>query len=245
MGFVEVTNKIYGKPLIILSKFYFGGPPFMDTPLFALYENGQIIFRKERKNKRIRCLEIILTKEEIEQFLQSLPFDEIYKIKGQDINVSGGWTDMPTTILELNIKEYKKVRVNGVITDKKVRKFIPNNYLKIYDFLINYCNEKSYEWYPDSICVKFCKPFPVKKYKEWSSELPKIDFDSPKDDRDNICLLLQKHYVKIYLEYFKNYSQFSEIKYENNFLTMFYNIKFPNINYIDSMCDDTMFDENM
>jgi hypothetical protein len=206
--------------------------------MFALYENGQILFKKDVYNERTRCFEIILNKEEIDQFINALPFKEIYNIMEQDINANRGLTDQPTTILELNIRAYRKIRVNGNIIKQETRKHMPDNFLKIYDFLINYSNEKSYEWYPDSICIYFYKTESVKEYKEWPKELLKIDLNNIKDG--NICLLLRNKYVKKFLDIYKNNSQFSNIKYENIILRMFYDIKYPNVDYSNSICDDKL-----
>jgi hypothetical protein len=243
MGFVEITNKTYCKPLIILSECYFASKTGMFVPLFALYENGQIIYRKENSNGKTLYYETILTKNEKDNFINSLPFYEIYNIKEQTIYAYEGMvTDQPMSILELNIKYYKKVRIDGDITNKNKRKFIPKIYLQIYDSLINYDNAMAYDWYPDTLCVKFNEPYSEEIYKEWPKDLPKINLNMPKDNRDNICLILERQDIKNYLKFYNNCSYFPNIKYENNIFSMFYEIEYPNINYGESMCDEEMFD---
>jgi hypothetical protein len=239
MAFVEITNKSYGKPLAILSECCFGFYPFMSTPFIAIYENGHIIYKKYINENSICCYEAILSKSEIEHIINVLPFEQIYKIKELDIYANKyGYeviTDQPLTILELNINDYKKIRIDGAIT-KKTRKYVPESYLKIYDFLINYKNEKAVEWYPDKLCVKFNEPYSDEKYFEWSSILPKINIDSPKDDRGNIHLYLYNQDVKTFLTIYKDFVNHSNIKFENEYFCMFYEIEFPNIEYGESMC---------
>jgi hypothetical protein len=233
MGYVEVTNMIYGKPLIILSECFFMSCEGMFLPLFALYENGQILYRKETINEKMNFFEVLLTNDEKNIFINSLPFSNIYNIKEKTIDASEGWTDQPMTILELNITSYKKVRIDGC----KI-KYIPKDYLLIYDELKKYNNKKAHKWYPDSICVKFNKAFSNENYKNWPDNLPEININAKKDDKDNIPLILEKKYLEEYFNFYNSLTRFQNIKYKNNLFSIHHEMEYPNIEYIQSMCDE-------
>jgi hypothetical protein len=234
MGFVKITNKIYGKPLVILSECFFGTSEGMFLPLFALYENGQIIYRKNTKNEKVDYFEVILNNDEKNKFLNSLPFKNIYNIMEKIIDASDGRTDQPMSILELNINGYKKVRVDG-----NKRKFIPKEYILIYDELIKYKNEKAHKWYPESICVMFNDPFSDKNPKKWPENFPKINLNIKKDDRNNLPLVLEKKYLKEYFEFYNSLTRFQNIEFENNLYSIRHEMEYPNIEYDESIeCED-------
>ena len=233
MGFAEITNIIYGKPLVILSECFFASCEGMFLPLFAFYENGQIIYRKNTRNEKVNYFEVLLSNDEKNKFLNSLPFNSIYNIMEKTIDASEGWTDQPKSILELNINGYKKVRVDGY-----KRKYIPKEYILIYDKLIKYKNEKAHKWYPESIFVKFNKAFSDEKFKEWPNNLPRININAKKDDRDNIPLKLENKYLKEYFEFYNSLTRFQNIKFENNIFSIHHEMEYPNIKYGESMCDE-------
>ena len=239
MGYVEVTNLKYGKPLVILSECFYLPSEGMFLPLFALYENGQIIYRKDTINENVDYFEIVLTKNEINTFINSLPFDSIYKIKEKTIDASEGFTDQPMSILELNINGYKKVRINGY-----KEKYIPKDYLIIYNKLIKYKHKNAYKWYPDNICVKFYKPFSDENYSEWPINLLKIDISAIKDNKENISLVLDNIYLKDYFEFYNSLTSFKNVKIKNIIFSISHEMEYPNIKYMESMCDEEMFKYN-
>ena len=239
MGFVEVENFVYGKPLIILSECFFGYCEGMFLPLFALYENGQIIYRKDTKNKKVDYFEVFLNNDEKNRFIDSLPFKNIYNINEKTIVASEGWTDQPMSILELNIIGYKKVRTDGM-----KKEYIPNDYLLIYDELSKYSNEKSHKWYPDHICVMFNKAFSDEISKEWPKTLPEININAKKDDRGNIPLILKNKYLKEYFEFYNSLTPFQNIMYNNKLYSIHHEMEYPNIKYGESMCEEEMFNDN-
>jgi len=233
MGYVEVTNTIYGKPLVILSEYFFGYCEGMELPLFALYENGQIIYRKETKNEKVDYFEVLLNNFEKNNFINTLPFRNIYNIKEKTIDASEGWTDSPMSILELNINDYKKVRIDG-----EKEKYIPKDYLLIYNELKNYKNKNACKWYPDSICVMFNEPFPDKKSKKWPENFPRINLNAKRDDRNNLPLVLEKKYLKKYFKFYNSLTTFQNIEFENNLYSFHHKMEYPNIKYIESMCSE-------
>ena len=80
MGYIEVKNIIYEKPLVILSEIFFGYCEGMELSLFTLYENGQIIYRKNTKNEKVNYFEVLLDNDKKNKFLNSLLFSGIYNI---------------------------------------------------------------------------------------------------------------------------------------------------------------------
>jgi len=239
MGYVEITNFEYGKPLVILSECFQLCTEGMFLPLFALYENGQIIYRKNTINEKVDYFEIVLTKNEKDTFINSLPFDSIYRIEEKTIDASEGWTDQPISILELNIKGYKKVRIDGY-----KKKYIPKDYMIIYNKLVKYKHKNAYKWYPDNICVNFNKPFSDENHKEWPKNLLEIDVSAKKDDRENISLVLDKIYLKEYFEFYNSLTKYKNIKYKNKIFSIHHEMEYPNIKYMESMCDEEMFEYN-
>ena len=230
MGNTEVTNKIYGKPLVILSEMCFGYYEGMFLPFFALYENNRIIYRKETNNEKMDYFEVILNEDEKIDFIKSLPFDNMYKLNEKEIDASGGWTDQPLSVLELNINRYIKIRVDG---DNE--KYIPKDYLLIYNALINYKNIKAQIWYPEKICVMFNKAYSDEKAEKWPEKFPKINLNEKKDDRDNLPLILENKYLKDFFIFYNNLPEFPNIEFENNLYSIHYNMEYPNIIYDESI----------
>jgi hypothetical protein len=230
MGNIKVTNQTYGKPLIILSEMCFGYYEGMKLPFFALYENNQIIYRKETKNDKMEYFEVLLNEDEKNEFLKSLPFDKMYNLTEKAIDASGGWTDQPMSILELNIDGFIKIIVDG-----ENEKYIPKDYLLIYKTLINYGNKKSHKWYPESICIIFNDAYSDEKSIEWPIEFPKINLNEKRDDRNNLPLIMKNIYLKEFFEFYINLPRYPNIKFENNLYSIHYNMEYPNIKYDESI----------
>ena len=230
MGNTEVTNKIYGKPLVILSEMCFGYYEGMYLPFFALYENNQIIFRKETKNEKMEYFEVRLKEDEKNNFLKSLPFDKMYNLTEKGIDASGGWTDQPMSVLELNTNGYIKITVDG---DEE--EYIPKDYLLIYKTLINYENKKAQKWYPESICIMFNKPYSNEISIEWPKYFPKINLNEKTDDRNNLPLIFKNEYMKEFFEFYNNLPIYPNIKFKNKLFSIHYNMEYPNILYDESI----------
>jgi hypothetical protein len=100
-----------------------------DVPTFALYNTGQIIYKKI-ENERLKLYEIKLTKQELEKVIQSLAISsDIYKLPN-DIEAARG-TDQPTTELFLNIDFRKTISIYGGLDfNSEARENTPSAFLK-------------------------------------------------------------------------------------------------------------------
>lgn len=139
-------NETYGKPIIVLIEtdpwlMVFGS----DVPTFALYENGQIIYRKIM-NKRYKYFEIRNDSITTQKIIKSLGIsDSLMKLPN---NIQALWaTDQPTNILLLNFDTIKEISVYGNLRNKnnEARTHTPGDFLTLYDNIIRFNDHSANE----------------------------------------------------------------------------------------------------
>ena len=97
----QTFNEKYGQPIVTLIE---TDPWLMvigsDVPTFALYENGQIIYKKV-VDKKWKYFEVTNNRETTQKIIKSLGITDSL-MKQQDYIEASSWTDQPTNILLLN-----------------------------------------------------------------------------------------------------------------------------------------------
>jgi hypothetical protein len=144
----------YGTPLVVLTE---TNPWSMvigsDVPTFVLYKKGQILYKKTISDK-IKYFQVKLGQDEVEATIKKLGITGSLQKLPSNINASGA-SDQPTSELILNLNYPKQISVYGSLRyeKSKARVNTPAPFLKVYDNLINFKDDKAKEWVPDIIEV--------------------------------------------------------------------------------------------
>lgn len=177
------------KPLIVLIEqnpwlFVFGA----DSPSFALYNNGEVIFIKRNDSKKMEYVHVLLDTRTLKETVQKLsPQDDFYNLKDY-YDLTGGVTDQITQIFLINLDgKNKKVRVYGNLSsDKEARKNAPNSILDLFDKLIHYDNENSKKWLPEKIEVMIWPNENARnKSISWPKDWPNLQDKNTKKRRED------------------------------------------------------------
>jgi hypothetical protein len=147
-------NATYGQPIVVL---YETDPWLMvigsDVPSFALYENGQIIY-KQVSDKRVKLVEVTHDRDQTQAIIKTLGITDSLMNERPIIEASNA-TDQPNNILLLNFGKVKQIQVYGSLRNPKgeARSKTPKDFLTVYDRLIHFEDQAAKEWLPDTIEV--------------------------------------------------------------------------------------------
>jgi len=153
IAFAQRFDKTYGHPVIVFTEM---NPRLLvigsDVPTFALYEKGQIIYKKVESG-RTKFFEVKLSEEETQKAVYSLGLnDSLMRLPGFIETTTKA--DQPTNELVLSFDSTKIISVYGNLrVDQKARKETPKPFLKVYDRIARYENSKAREWVPSTIEV--------------------------------------------------------------------------------------------
>ena len=193
-----------GNPIVVL----FEANPWLmvigsDSPSFALYDSGLLIFAKDRE-----YLAITLTEKEKEEFLNYLSIDSsFYELK--DYYDACTWTDQPTSTIYLwKGDDVKKVSVYGNIRGGEEedtsygepRKETPGAFLNLYDRLVSYTNDKALPWMPEKFEIMIW-PYEVSPENAavWPEDWPDINSsDTKKRGEDSYSIYLNSELYEDY-----------------------------------------------
>jgi hypothetical protein len=207
-------NQKYGNPIV---KFFDADPNYeeasyteigLDVPLFVLYENGQILFRKIIE-KKIKIFETQINKKEIKGFLKKIGFTDRLITKVPNDIVANEATCQAFTVLRLDTT--KRIWVYGNIRNKKSkdRKKVPIYFLTIYDNLIDFNTNESKEWKPEYFKVlltdySYSLDIPLKWPEKWADL---NSSNSQKLGQSGYAILLENKY---FMDFYKLISELKE-----------------------------------
>jgi hypothetical protein len=202
-----------------------------DVPSFALYENGQIIYRK-LVDRKYKYFEIKNDKEKTQEIIKSLGITDSL-MKQPDFIEASSWTDQPTNIMVLNFDTIRQIRVYGSLRypESDARKKTPVSFLIVYDNILKYNDNDAVEWLPDTIEVMATKfSYSREKSIQWNKEWS--DINSPttvKRGDDLYSIYIDRKYFGDLMALLKkmNPKQAVEINGEKYSLTL--RLPFPNL----------------
>jgi hypothetical protein len=124
-----------------------------DSPSFALYENGLVIFRAQTKG--VPFLSVHLSPEDTTEIFQLLRPDPDFFNLPDHIEVDQLKTDQPTNAISFRRgSSFKSVRVYGNLRDNPpVRAAAPKSFVDLFDRITSYSNERATPWQPNFIEV--------------------------------------------------------------------------------------------
>jgi hypothetical protein len=124
-----------------------------DSPSFALYENGLVIFRAQTKGAPF--LSALLSPEDTTELFKRLrPDPDFFKLPDY-IEADQLKTDQPTNAISLRHgNSFKSVRVYGNLrANQPARAAAPKVFVDLFDRITSYSNEQATPWQPNFIEV--------------------------------------------------------------------------------------------
>lgn len=149
-----------------------------DSPSFALYDDGRVIFKQAASDKKAGYRYADLSKQQFENLLSKLDLENSFSSLKDNYELSSE-TDQITQ--QFYIKTKDKVRilnVYGSLHDSSVRLIAPKAITALFDTLTSYNLPKSEQWMPTKIEVMI-GPYDYAPDKSiiWPSNWP--DLNSP------------------------------------------------------------------
>lgn len=226
----QQQDKIYGKPLIVLTE---RNPWAMvigaDVPTFAMYENGQIIYKKE-ENNQLKFYEVRLTSKELQEVIKSFLIPEgIYKLDNR-ISLSNS-TDQPSNYLFLDIDLKKTITVYGNLDKQsKDRQKAPEQFLTVYDNIKNYINSSAKEWLPARIEVIFWDYKYAPKSRPWPKEFPDLNsLSTMKSNSDSYSVFIDRKFFEPFKKFYLSMEEKQAVEINNRKMAISYRLPFPNL----------------
>ncbi|MBD0326609.1 MAG: hypothetical protein ICV68_09265, partial [Pyrinomonadaceae bacterium] len=120
-----------------------------DSPSFALYDDGLLIFTRTNQEGRPEYASLTLSEKELNEFLASLPVKEFNELRHEyELDLK---TDQPTTVLSIGNKTgFKSVRVYGNL-QRSMRADDPQAFMLIYRKLKSFEDARAARWMPEKI----------------------------------------------------------------------------------------------
>lgn len=231
-SFGQTFNEKYGQPIVTLIE---TDPWLMvigsDVPTFALYENGQIIYKKI-VDKRWKYFEVINDRETTQKIIKSFGITDSL-MKQRDYIEASSWTDQPTNIMILNFDTVRQISVYGRLRDEKneARQKTPKDFLTVYDNIIKFDTDSAKEWLPDTFEVMATRySYSPEKPLKWNSEWN--DTKSPttvKRGDDLYSIYLDKKYFGEFIKLLKSMKEKQAVEINGEKYSLTYRLPFPNL----------------
>jgi len=231
-SFGQEWNEKYGQPIVVLIE---TNPWLMvigsDVPTFALYENGQIIYKKVVK-KRWKYFEVTNDRETTQKIIKSLGITDNL-MKQPDYIEASNWTDQPTNILILNFDTLRQISVYGSLGEKKseARKKTPEDFIIVYDNIKQFESKNAKDWLPDNIEIMLTDySHSPEKPKEWPENWPNLESKSTiKRNESLYSLYLPKEHFEEFKKLISNLKDKQAIKINGKKFSVSYRFPFPNL----------------
>lgn len=222
----------YGAPLVVLTE---QNPWLMvigsDLPIFVLYQNGQIIYKKVINNK-IKYFKTSIPKKEIQDQIRKLGVTDSLKTLPSYISAMDA-TDQPTSELIINFDFRMQTRVYGSLRYEKspAREKTPKAFLNVFDKLINFKDNKAKEWLPDSVEVMLTSySYSPEKPIDWPTGWPDLkDLHTVKRSVDLYSVYIDRKELDKLKKFVSSLGEKQAVKVSGRLFSIAYRFPFPNI----------------
>jgi hypothetical protein len=225
-------NATYGQPVVVL---YETNPWLMvvgsDVPSFAMYENGQIIY-KQVVGKQLKYVEVKHDRDQTQAIIKTLGITDSLLNERPVIEASTA-TDQPDNILLLNFGKVKQIQVYGSLRNAQsdARAKTPRDFLTVYDRLIHFEDQAAREWLPDTVEVMATSyghspEKPLKWNTTWN------DLRSPttvKRNENLYSIYLTKSQFSDLLKLLKSMREKQAVEINGEKYSLSYRLPFPNL----------------
>lgn len=232
VSFGQTFNEKYGQPIVVLIE---TDPWLMvigsDVPTFALYENGQIIYKKV-VHKQWKYFEVRNDRETTQKIIKSLGITDSL-MKQQDYIEASSWTDQPTNIMILNFDTVRQITVYGQLRDSKneARQKTPKDFVTVYDNIIKFEVDSAKEWLPDTFEVMATKySYSPEKPLPWNKEWSDINSSSTVKRGDDLySIYLDKKYFDDFIKLLRRMKEKQAVEINGEKYSLSYRLPFPNL----------------
>lgn len=231
-AFSQNYKSEYGYPVLTLIE----TNPWMmvigsDVPSFVLYKNGQILYKKSIAGK-VKYFETKTPSNKINETLQALGVTDSLRILPSYI-ASTGATDQPSSKLMLNLGHPKQIEVYGSLRyeKSKARQKTPSPFLKVFDKLINFKDDKAKEWLPDSIEVMLTSySYSAERPVNWPAGWPDLrDQHTVRRNTDLYSVYIDKKDLDKLTKFITSLKGKQAIRVNGRLFSVSYRFPFPNI----------------
>lgn len=231
-SFGQEWNEKYGQPIIVLIE---TNPWLMvigsDVPTFALYENGQIIYKKV-VNKKWKYFEVKNDRETTQRIIKSFGITENL-IQQPDYIEASSSTDQPTNILILNFDTLREISVYGSLEEKKskARKNAPEDFITVYDKIKKFKSKNAEDWVSDYIEVLLTDySHSPEEPKEWPGNWPNLESESTVKRSETLySLYLPKEHYEDFKKLISDLEEKQAVEIGGKNFSVSYRLPFPNL----------------
>lgn len=232
VSFGQTLNEKYGRPIVVLIE---TDPWLMvigsDVPSFALYENGQIIYKKNTDNQ-LEYFEVKTDRENTQRIIKSFGITDSL-MKQKDYIKASNWTDQPTNILILNFDTLRQISIYGNLREKKSedRAKTPKNFLTVYDNILQFNSDSARIWLPETFEVmatsySYSKEQPIIWNKNWNNLNSST---TVKRSDDLYSIYLNKKDYNDFIKLLKSIKQKQAVEINGKKFSLSYRLPFPNL----------------
>lgn len=146
-----------------------------DSPTFVLYENGQVIYRRENADGEWEYASVFLNIEKRDALFETIVSPEFYAL--DDYYEASEWTDQPNNwIWVWNKGKMKRVGVYGQLRfdDEESRQATPEAFLQAFDTMVNFDSDRAETWLPKKFEVMLW-PYETSDAADWPATWPDLD----------------------------------------------------------------------
>jgi len=197
-----------------------------DSPVFALYDNKELIYLHLNDKGEGTYQKMVLSDEFIQTHIEKLlkhfgDFKNDYELSH--------WTDQPTQDLIIEYNGMKKeISIYGDLrSNKEVRNDAPKELLKLYDFLVNFSSPDASDWEPLYYEIMVWPFEYAKKVVDWPADLPDLHSGEIKKRGDSYSLYLPRKFSDDFFTFYSNLSSGTAVKMNNKKWAISYRIPFP------------------
>jgi len=231
-SFGQTFNEKYGQPIVVLIE---TDPWLMvigsDVPTFALYENGQIIYKKVVE-RQWKYFEVRNDRETTQKIIKSFGITDSL-MKQQDYIEASSWTDQPTNIMLLNFDTVRQISVYGRLRGSKneARQKTPKDFLTVYENIIKFEVDSAKVWLPDTFEVMATKySYSPEKPLQWSKEWSDIKSSSTVKRSDDLySIYLDKKYFEDFIKLLRSMKEKQAVEINGEKYSLTYRLPFPNL----------------
>jgi hypothetical protein len=161
-----------------------------DSPSFALYENGLVIFVVRRDDEEA-YMSAVLNEKELDEFQKELDLEGgLWDL--QDFYEASDSTDQPmNSIYVWLLGRHKRVSVYGSLGEMEDRQRTPKAFLDLFDELKAYTNATAQTWVPEKIEVMIWPyEYSPEEPLKWPAWWPDLNHSTTKRRGDSYSIYL-------------------------------------------------------
>ncbi|MBZ9730558.1 hypothetical protein LB467_12760 [Salegentibacter sp. JZCK2] len=231
-SFGQEWNEKYGQPIVVLIE---TDPWLMvigsDVPTFALYENGQIIYKKV-VNKKWKYFEVTNDRETTQKIIKSFGITDTL-MKQPDFIEASSSTDQPTNILLLNFDTLREISVYGSLEEKRseARKKTPEDFITVYDNIKKFKGKGAKDWMPDNIEIMLTDySHSPEEPQEWPENWPDLESESTVKRSESLySLFLSKEHFENFINLISKLKEKQAVEINGKKFSVRYRLPFPNL----------------